>query len=327
MRSMKRWARFGAAFILFIYALSPSPLLSQSSAWPQRTVKFIVPLGPGSGVDITARMFADRLSKKWAQPVVVENRPGGDAIVAITAFLGAADDHTLLFTPTSAFTSHPYLHDNLPYDPQDLGPIARVTNTLVVLAVPVALNVGTVKELLDMARAAPGKLNWAAATGTNEFLFDGFLKESGLTMTKVPYRDTVQALNDLAEGRIEVYVGAYAIVRPHVQNGKVKVLAITNRERASSVPDLPTVREAGFPGLGFDGLVGLFGPRNMPTDLRERIAGDIRTAAADPEVIARLTATGQVISPGSSAEFTAATEEQRTQVAAVGRALGMKPSK
>src|SRR6266850_1940673 len=120
MRSMKRWVGFGTVLILFMLTVAPSPSLSQSGAWPQRTVKFIVPLGPGSGVDITARMFAERLSKKWGQPVVVENRPGGDAIVAITAFLGAADDHTLLFTPTGAFTSHPYLHDNLPYDPQDL---------------------------------------------------------------------------------------------------------------------------------------------------------------------------------------------------------------
>lgn len=328
MRHTKGLAGLLAALALSAITLSPSISSAQSSAWPQRTVKFLVPLGPGSGVDITARMLADRLSKKWNQPVVVENRPGGDAIVAITAFLSANDDHTLLFTPTGSFTAHPYLHDNLPYDPRDLGgAIARVSSTLVAIGVPASKNINSIKELLDLAKASPGKLNWASATGTNDFLFTGYLKESGLTMTKVPYRDTVQALNDLAEGRIDAYIAAYAIMRPQAQAGKVKVLAMTNSVRAQTAPEIPTVAEAGFPGLGFDGLVGLFGPKDMPIDLRERIATDVKAAAGDPEVVAKLTATGQIVVPGGAAEFGKAIDEQRAQINAVGKALGLKPSK
>src|SRR5579864_7980275 len=130
------------ALIFFVAAVLCSvsaPSSAQTAAWPQRPVRFIVPLGPGSGVDITARVFADRLSAKWGQPVVVENKPGGDAIIAITAVIGAHDDHVLLFAPASTFTAHPLLHDKLPYDIKELVPIARVTNTLIVLAVPTEL--------------------------------------------------------------------------------------------------------------------------------------------------------------------------------------------
>src|SRR5512132_1801711 len=139
-------AFFGLAAAL---AVSWVPLAAQTQpqAWPQRTVKFVIPLGPGSGVDITARVFADKLSAKWGQPVVVENRPGGDAFVAITSVISAHDDHVLLFAPASTFTAHPLLHAKLPYDINELLPIARVTNTLIALAVPTELGVGTIKEL------------------------------------------------------------------------------------------------------------------------------------------------------------------------------------
>ena len=298
---------------------------AQAQQWPTRNIKFIVPIGPGAGVDITARMFADRLSKKWGQAVVVENRPGGDAIVAITAFTGANDDHTLLFGPSGAFTAHPYQHAKLPYDPADLSPVARVSSTVVVLAAPASLGVKTVADLVNKAKAEPGKLNWATATGLNDFFFAGFLKESGLEMTKVPYRDTVSAINDLAEGRLDAYVGAFAIVRPQAQAGKVKILGVTNRQRLVSEPDIPTVQEAGFPGLNFDGLTGIFGPRSMSKEARDRIAADVAEVAKDPEIIQRLTATGQILLPGTGAEFSAAIDEQRGKVAAVVKALDIKP--
>jgi tripartite-type tricarboxylate transporter receptor subunit TctC len=299
-------------------------LAAPASAWPERTVRFIVPLGPGSGVDITARLVGDSLSKKWGQPVIIENRPGGDGIIAVTGFIDANDDHVLLFSPTGAFASHPYQHEKLPYDANTLAPIARVTNTIVAFAVPTSLNINTLKELLDMAKAQPGKLNWASATATNEFLFQGYLKETGLDMAKVPYRDTVSAINDLSQGRIQMYVGAYAIMRPQLQSGKVKVLAVTNGERAKGAPDIPTVKEAGFPKLSFDGLVGVFGPRKLPDDIRKKIAADIRHVVTDPEIAAKLTATGQNVSPGTPIEFAAAYDAQRAQVDGVAKLLGLK---
>lgn len=323
MRISTKWARAGAALAVLGLALQATAALAQS--WPQRPVKFIVSLGPGSAVDIGARLIADRLSTRWGQPVVVENRPGGDAMVAITAVISAGDDHTLLFTPTSSFTAHPFLHEKLPYNQRDLLPVARVSATVVVVAVPASLKVSSVADLMAMAKAEPGKLNFNTATGVTDFVFDGYFKNNGMSVTRVPYRDTVLALNDLGEGRIQFWVGALAIARPHVEAGRVKLLAITNSERPSILPDVPTVTELGFPALTFDGLVGLFGPREMKGDLRERIAADVR-AVIDPEVVARLNATGQVVSPGTAAEFTASIERQRAGVAAVAQTLGVKPS-
>jgi tripartite-type tricarboxylate transporter receptor subunit TctC len=130
-------------------------------------------------------------------------------------------------------------------------------------------------------------------------------------------------LNDLAEGRIQIYSAAYAIVRPQVQAGKVKVLALTNAERAASLPDIPTAKEAGFPSLTLDGLVGLFGQKDMPADVRDRIAADVVEAASDPEFVKRVTETGQVVNPGKAAEFAAEIDEQRNRVAEAARAAGM----
>jgi tripartite-type tricarboxylate transporter receptor subunit TctC len=294
--------------------------------WPQRAVRFIVPLGPGSGADIGARLFADRLSARWGKPVVVENRPGGDGIVAITAFVSAHDDHTLLFSPASTFTAHPYLHDKLPYDQADLLPVARVSNTLVAIVAPTALKVGSLTELVERIRAEPGKLNWATATGVSDFLFASFLKNTGLDMSKVPYRDTVQPSTDIAEGRIQMYWGALAIVRPHVQTGKATLLAFSNAIRAPDEPNVPTVKEAGFPALAFDGLVGLFGTRELPDTVRDHIAADIEAVAADPSIGARLLTTGQVVSPGKPAEFAVAINAQRATVAAIAQEMGIKPA-
>src|SRR5499426_98699 len=116
---------FFTILFCFFAIVAALPVQAQTSAqqWPQRSVRFILPLGPGSGVDITARLIADKLSAKWGKPVVIENKPGGDAIVAITAFTGANDDHTLLMAPTSTFTAHPFLHEKLPYDMKELQPI------------------------------------------------------------------------------------------------------------------------------------------------------------------------------------------------------------
>jgi tripartite-type tricarboxylate transporter receptor subunit TctC len=310
-------------FSLVVASLSA---VSAQSAWPQRNVRFIVPLGPGSGADIGARLFADRLAARWGKTVVVENRPGGDAIIAITAFIGAHDDHTLLFAPAATFTAHPYLHDTLPYDPADLAPIARVSNTIVALTTPASLKVGTLAELMELVRAQPGKMNWATATGISDFLLESFLKNAGLDMSRVPYRDPVHPATDAAEGRIQLYWGAFAIVRPYLESGKLKLLAVSNSVHIPGQPGIPTVREAGFPALAYDGLVGLFGPRDMAGDLRERIAADIEAVARDPEITARLLSTGQLVSPGKPSEFAVSIDAQRAAVAAIAKEMGIKPA-
>src|SRR5258707_5893538 len=312
--------RFSAALILSALALGGVSSRADAQApWPQRSVKFVLPLGPGAGVDIMARLLGDRLAQKWGQSVVIENRPGGDGVVALSSFIGGNDDHALLMSPTSSFTHHPWTHDKMPYDARELVPIVRMTNTLVAVVVPASSPISSLKELIAEAKANPGKLNWATITGFFDFMFEGFQKQEGVVIAKVPYRNTVQAANDLAEGRIQMMMAAYAIIRPLVQAGKLKVLAFTASQRAQAVPDVPTAAEAGFPGMTIDGLVGGFGPRNLDAKARERIEADIIEQLRDPKIVETLTSTGQVVNPGTAAEFASAIEAQKTQAAETGK--------
>ncbi len=323
---MRRFPRpmFAALGMLAAFAVTAPPAAAQN--WPQRTVKLILPLGAGSGVDIGARLFGDKLSQKWGQAVVIENRPGGDGVVALGAFAKSHDDHVLLASPTSSFTAHPFLYENLPYKPNDLNPIARISNTTVAISVPSALGVNSLKELFDLARKEPGKLNWAGVTGALDFLFEGFLKGENIDIRKVPYRNPVEATNDLSENRVQVYEGAFAIVRPHLQSGKIKVLAVTSTVRDPAHPEIPTVADAGFPGLTVDGLVGWFGPPDMPAALRDRIAADIKSVA-DKTIADRLATTGQVMNIGGSAEFAKSIAGQRAQIAEMAKRLGVAEKK
>jgi tripartite-type tricarboxylate transporter receptor subunit TctC len=298
---------------------------SRAQAWPQRTVRFILTLGAGSGTDIGGRLLADRLTKKWGQPVVIENKPGGDAIVAINAFVSAKDDHILLLSPTSAFIAHPFLHENLPYRPSDLAPIARVSNTIIGISVPASLPANSMKELVALARSKPGELNWAGITGALDFNFAGWAKSLDLDMKKVPYRNPVDAVNDLAENRVQVFESAVAIAQPQIMAGKIKLLAVLNSVRAPVYPDTPTVADAGFPTMSIDGLVGLFGPPTMPLAQREKIAADIKEVMdADQIIKDRLMATAQIFNPGGPEDLAKAIEDQRAKLAQNARDLGVK---
>ena len=299
---------------------------TSAQGWPERTVKFIVAQGPGSAQDIGARLFGDQLAKRWGQPVVIENRPGADGIIAITTFTGARDTHTLLFTASGTFTAHPVLREKLPYDPADIVAVAKVSTTVIAVAVPAALKVGTLAELVALARTEPGKLNLAPTPGTTEIAFNNFLRVAGITMAKVPYSDITKALTDLGENRIQVIVSGIAVVKPLVDAGKVKLLAITNPRRASIAPELPTATEAGFPALALDGLIGLFGPRTLSGEVIARIAADVQAVAAGAGIAARFAATGQVLEPAGPAPFAAAVEAQRARIAETAKALGIKPT-
>jgi tripartite-type tricarboxylate transporter receptor subunit TctC len=321
--------RVGALVIGLLTVLgmwAPAWAQSGQRGWPQRTVKLIVPLGPGSGVDVTGRLLAEKLQKRWGQPVVIENRPGGDGIPAITAFVGAHDDHVLLYAPTGNFTVHPYQRANLPYDARrDLMPIARVTNTILAVGVSASLDVSSLADLVTHAQVEPGRLNAAVVPGITELVFDGFVKGAGLNIVKVPYRDVVQAATDLGQNRIQVMMGALAILRPHVEANRVRLLAVNGRERTALAPAVPTAAEAGYRALQLEGLVGLFGPRGMDLELRERIAADVMAALDDSDIAARLIESAQVVNPGGPAALEAAVQEQTEQVARIAQVLGMRP--
>ena len=310
---------------LMLVLAAALPIASHAQSWPQRPVKFILSLGPGSGADITGRMLAERLSKQWAQPVVIENRPGADAVLAINAVIAAKDDHTLLYGPSGSFVGHPYTLDKVPYDRDELVPVARVSNTVVVLAAPASLKVQSLKELMQMVREEPGKLNYASVTQVYDIMMAAYLKSAGLDMARVSYKDAVSAQNDLVEGRIQLYSAAYAIVRGHAQGGRIRLLAVQNRTRAPGL-ELPTVAQAGFPELTLDGLVGLMAARSsgLSDAARERIAADVRAQLNDPALNERMTATGQIVNPGSPKEFAAAIDEQSRNLAAWSKAIGGK---
>jgi tripartite-type tricarboxylate transporter receptor subunit TctC len=310
-----------AVLAVHLHATSAS-----AQSYPQRTVKFILPFGPASGTDITARLISERLAARWGKPVVIENRPGGDGLVAINAFIAANDDHTLLWVPVGTFAVHPFDKDKLPYDAdRDLIPVANVSTLYLALSAPASMNMGSFREFFELIRNNPGKFNAAAANGVSEFLMWGFLKSNNLDIAKVPYRDIMQGPNDLAENRIQLLSSSLAIVTPLKQAGRIKILAVTGRQRAASVPDVPTVREAGYPALEMESIGGIFGPRGMPLATREQIAADVRAAAAsDPGIATKLESTGQTIDVRGPAEFAASIKQLQEQLAGIAKVLGMK---
>jgi tripartite-type tricarboxylate transporter receptor subunit TctC len=204
-------------------------------------------------------------------------------------------------------------------------PLARISNTILALGVPASMNVATLAEFVERARAQPGTFNAAVVPGITELTFDYFVKTTGLRIQKVPYRDIVQAATDVGEGRLQIYMASYAILQPQAQAGRIRTLAVTARQRASILPDVPTASEAGFPALEVEGLIGLFGPRSMANELREKIGADVKAVAADPEISARLASTAQVPNPGGPAQFAAAVEDQRARIAAIAQALDIRP--
>jgi tripartite-type tricarboxylate transporter receptor subunit TctC len=301
---------------------------ASAQSYPQRQVRFILPFGPGAGVDITARIVGNRLAARWGKPVVIENRPGGDGLVSINAFIGANDDHTLLFVPASTFTAHPYTHDKLPYNGErDLLPIVNVTTIVIALCVPESLKIATLGDFVALARAHPDTLNVAASPGNSDLILSGFIKDQNLPVAKVPYRDIMQAPNDLAEGRIQLLMSSYASMRPLIDAGKLKVLAVTSNKRVDIAAAIPTVAEAGFPFLGLDSLIGLYGPRGMSDALRETIANDVRAVVeADPTIATRLQATGQIVDIRGPTEFAAGIKVLRDQLADIAKLLNIKPA-
>ena len=202
-----------------------------------------------------------------------------------------------------------------------------MTATLAGVGVTSSLKVRTLPELVALARAEPGKLDWAGITGALDFMFAGFLKNASLNMNKIPYRDGVQAVTDLAEGRIHVYLTAHAIIRPQIEAGKVTLVVLTNQERAPAIPTVQTAQEVGYPNLTFDGLVGLFGTRDMAPGLHDQIATDVQTVVTEPEVVAQLERNSQLVRPGGAKEFAEAIDVQRSQIAAAAGILGIKASR
>jgi tripartite-type tricarboxylate transporter receptor subunit TctC len=181
------------------------------------------------------------------------------------------------------------------------------------------------KEFTEAVRAAPGKFNYGAVQGITEFTFWGYAHYEKLDIAQVPYRDINVAPTDLGENRIQAVMSSYAIVQPQIQAGRIRALITNGKTRAPAFPDLPTAREAGYPSLEVNGLVGLFGLKSMSAELKEKIAADFKAVTADGTIGERLKSTGQVISVGGPQEFAGEIEEQRANIAKVVKAIDFKP--
>jgi tripartite-type tricarboxylate transporter receptor subunit TctC len=307
-----------------ILAAAPAP--AQTPSWPQKTVRFIVPLPPGSGMDLTARLVAERLTERWGQAVVVENRQGADGIPAVTGFLSARDNHTFLFSFAGIITFNHLLHERLPYDPKELVPIVPVIDNFLGVSATAVLKVDTLADLVAAAKAQPGKLNWAATPGLPYYILLALQKSAGIDMVQVAYRDFAPAYQDLNQGRLHVAGTGVPTLVPHHRAGTAKILLVTNRERSPQAPDVPTAAEAGYADLTFDGVSGIYGASDTPAETKARIAADVSAIIADPAFRARMIGVGTAPRPGSTQEFAAAIEEQRNKIAAIHQASDKKPA-
>ncbi|HEY0339142.1 MAG TPA: tripartite tricarboxylate transporter substrate binding protein [Burkholderiales bacterium] len=308
----------------FVLALIVTATIA-AEPWPNRPVRLIVPFGSASAPDVAARLYAEQLTARWKRPVIVDNRTGAEGLIGVTAFAGMRDDHVLLFSPAAPISVFPLTHEKLAYDPaQDFVPISSAIDTFGTVAVSASVKVASLIELVTLARAQPGKLNWTSSGGAFQILMAGFTRTAGVDLVEVPYRDQGLAIQDLAGGRIHVLATTLTPLLPFVQAGKVRLLAVTNKKRAPTVPELPTALEAGHAELEFEGLVGFFGWRDMPKTLRDRISADVRASAGDTNLVARLATAGQLPHASTAAEFAAAIEEQRARMEALVR-LTRKP--
>jgi tripartite-type tricarboxylate transporter receptor subunit TctC len=315
----------GALLLAASVLVTAMPVLAQQPAWPQRNVRLVLPFGPGSGADFSARLLGEHLQRKWGHSLVVENRPGGDGIIAVQAMVQANDDHVLFYGGTAAFTVHPYQREKLPYNrARDLLPIARISNTLLGIGVPASSDMRSLKDVVERAKREPGKLNAAAVPGIMELYLDGWMKEQDIRMVKVPYRDIVQSVPDVSENRIQFLTASIAMMRPGVDGKTVRLVAVHAKERLAIAPDVPTAREAGHPLLEYDGLVGVLGPKIMSLELRRRVGADFIEPLKDPDVRARIENTLQAVNPGGPEELLRSMDQQDEDIARIAAMIGLQ---
>jgi tripartite-type tricarboxylate transporter receptor subunit TctC len=312
---------FGVAALVTPSALHAGP----AKAWPDRTVRLLTPFGAGGGSDSIARLIADQLSRRWGQPVIVENKPGADGILAASEFTQSGDSHLLLFTFTSIVTVNPITHLKLPYDPAELLPVSPVVDGTITVVTNNATGINSLSDLVETARAKPGLLNFATVPGGGHFGFLDFQRRAGISLTLVPYRNPIASVTDLMENRIQVAVMPLSIVLAQVQAGKLKLLCVAGDTRSPAVPDVPTTREAGAAEFRVLGGLGLFAGKDSPPELREKIARDIIDIVHDPVISDRIASLGESPRSAPPKEFAANLADQVAWYTGIAAANGLKP--
>ena len=270
----------------------PLPALAQ---YPARAVHVVVPFPAGGPTDILTRALGQKLSERWGQPVVVDNKPGaGGAIGSEFVAKAPADGYTLLMATSSTHSIGPALQ-KLPYDPlRDFAPISQVSNATNVLVVSPKLGVTSVKELIALAKAKPGQLNFASSgVGTIPHLTGELFKlKAGVDIQHVPYKGTGLSIPDLANGQVAMLFDSIVTALNYVKAGNVRALAISSPRRTPLAPDLPTMAESGLPGFESETWFGLFGPAATPKDIVARVSADTASALKAPDLRERFAAAG-----------------------------------
>lgn len=290
-----------AAVALAAMALSGASW-SQPAHWPSRPVTIVAPVPAGGGVDLLSRAIAQKLTESLGTTFVVENRPGASAAIG-TSFVARApaDGHTLLMG-YSALSTAKFLTRNLPYDLEaDLAPVVHIGYIPLILVVPPSSPAGSVKELIGLAKASPGKYSFASGgAGAGAHLSGELFKSmTGADITHVPYKGKAPALNDLLGGHVAMMFDTVTTAIAHVRSGNLKALATTGIQRSPIAPELPTMIESGLPGFEVSAWYMVFAPKKTPAETLEKINAAINKVMADPQLAREMSAQGVVFTGGS----------------------------
>jgi tripartite-type tricarboxylate transporter receptor subunit TctC len=294
--------------------------------YPAKPIHFVVTTAAGGAGDLVARALADRLSESMHQPVIIENQPAGNGAIAAGQVARAAPDgYTLMTVVDSTLTINPHLYRNLPYDPfRDFTPVSIVSTLPLVLVTNSTMKANDVQELIALAKANPGKLNYAS-TGVGTVLHVGMELFKLMTKTDivhVPYRATTTAMTDLMGGRIDMILIGQSSVKPLMEAGKLKILAIASPQRSPLMPEIRTLEEAGVPGYEVRSWFGMLAPAKTPQSVIDRLSHEVKKAAAEPRFIAALAPQGMQIIASSPEDMRAAMQADSKKWAVVIAATG-----
>ena len=290
-------------------ALAALALPAPAQPYPSRAVRLVVPFPPGGGVDLVGRAIAEKLSPRLGQPVVVDNKPGAGTTIGTEAVAKAAPDgYTLLVGPIGGQAIVGLMHKQLSFDVRrDLAPVSRVGYGTIALVVPASLKAGSVKELIALAKANPGKMTYASS-GTGALIHltgEMFRQAAGIDMTHVPYKGTTQILPDILDARVDIALDSLPAYLPHLKSGKLRALAVASRTRSAVVPELPTMAEVGLPGVVSHTDYAIFAPAGTPKEALALLNREVNAVLQLPELRAKLAGQGIEVS-GSSPEALAA---------------------
>jgi tripartite-type tricarboxylate transporter receptor subunit TctC len=297
----------------FTAACAGEPASSSAPQWPTRAVRLIMPLAAGGGPDLVARSIGEALSKRWQQPVIVDNRPGGDAVVAARAVIDAADDHTLLFGPNSVVTAN-LISRSASYSETDFVPIAAVVEVPIAVITGASNDVASLDILLAQARRAPGAITHTTVFGAPQMMWTQLLKDQAIDMPMVGYRNPNVAIPDLIENRVQVAVLPLGTTLPAVRAGQVRVLTLLTTRRSALVPDVPTIGEAGYPQYAVPGALGFFAVPGPASDRRDWIAGEIQAVLGEPALASQLLTAGFEVRYAGPGDYASSLDRERAQL-------------